>query len=201
MKLKAKLTIIDTKTGKIELEQESKSWVIQFLQLLAGNFQYPNSGVTMTGFQIRDTTNNLRTFSVTNISSQRMSVFSQGGQTGSTLYGIVLGTGVGADDPLQYQLGNLIADGVAPTNLQYGTHHVDEPIIIGDIISFNYARTVMNGSGAPITVTEVGIYTWCDFQGTARYFMLLRDLLTVGVTIANGGIKTIRYTISADNSD
>lgn len=197
MKLKAKVTIIDNKTGKVDLEFESKSWVIQFPQLLAANFM-ASEGLAYTFNQIRDTGNILRTYAVP--SAAPRGYFDSSGGAGIVTHGIVVGSGAGAENPLQYQLGTLIAHGIGAGELQYGGMSFVEAYIIGTVIYFDLQRIVTNGSPGDVTIREIGIYTRNTFGANVWYFMIIRDLLAAPVVIGAGTNKTIKYTISCDNA-
>ena len=113
-------------------------------------------------------------------------------------YGIVVGTGIGAVVPADYRLNPLIAHGIGAGQLQYAACAVGAATIVGGDTILTISRAFTNGSGAAITVNEIGIYADCfDNAATDRYWCFVRDLVVPGRVINNLATATATYTLSA----
>jgi len=123
--------------------------------------------------------------------------------SGVTDYGIVAGTGAGAESFEDYALGTLIANGTGAGQMSYAA-----TTYAGTSVSYaagtkKYTQTLVriinNNSGGAITVTEVGIYVNLFYgsyvSSNTENFMLARDLLGSSVEVADGGQLTVTYTI------
>lgn len=114
------------------------------------------------------------------------------GLNDNSLYGPVLGTGINAvaigDNKLQTQ----VVHGTAAGTLDHQLTEALNLQTVGATRSFQLRRLFVNASGGPITINECGIYaTTAGF-----YFCFVRDLVSPGVSIPNGGTGTLIYTIS-----
>ncbi len=183
-RLKLLIEVKDTKTGKIELSRESHSWTKFFLWMLHCQHNYHNSTVTLN-----DTGGSARTISYNDIDILRTNA-----AIGDATLGIVVGTGSGAEDIDDYQLGTRILHGITSGTLQYGIQGWTDPATSGSDAYFTLTRTFTNGSGGDITVNEIGIYAY-----NATYIHCIARDLTGGVLIANGSSKTVTYTLTVTN--
>lgn len=113
----------------------------------------------------------------------------------SDTYGLVVGTGIGAESNTDYALGTKIAHGTGATQLDYGAHSFTAPSVVGDNVDMIVSRDFYNGSGGSITVTEVGGYTKSRVGAAYEYFCILRDLLDTSVPVANTETLTLQYTL------
>ena len=112
----------------------------------------------------------------------------------SSEYGLVVGTGTGANSTATYALQSQITHGTGTGQLSYGSHTFEALTVSGSDVYFRIIRTYTNYSGAGITVNEVGIYTKAlDSGGTARVFCIARDLVSGGILVPNGATLTLRY--------
>lgn len=144
---------------------------------------------------IEDITNTARTIG-TAWSSSAYS-FQADGLLGGVTKGIVAGTGTNAVDINDYALQTLIAHGIAADQLYYLASVFDALSIVGQTASWRFRRTMNNNSGASITVQEVGWYAvgWASSL-LAYTFCLIRDRISGGDAIPNGGAYQVGYTIS-----
>jgi hypothetical protein len=122
--------------------------------------------------------------------SQAVSNFMAGDDI--SVQGPVVGTGTNAvailDNKLQFQINH----GVVANTLD---HQATERLglsTVGSTRQFVIRRLFVNASGGTITVNECGIYS--SFGGWN--FCFIRDLVSPGVAIPNGGTGTLIYTIS-----
>jgi hypothetical protein len=158
------------KRGKMPM----KSWVKQWIISLYCNFvnaqqtATDTSGVSRTGW---------------------ISTAALNAPAGNASYGIVVGT---SDTPVtrdDYKLGNQIAHGNSTGQLTYGAVSIDAPVTYGTGYLIRVTRVFTNNSGADITVKEIGVYSYNNYN----YFCIIRDVLTTPVTIPNGYSWTVRY--------
>jgi len=187
MKIRLYLKIVDTKTGKVEVDRESHSWVIQFPQILCAHMASKYTD------QIRDTGNTLRNYQTT---AQAINV-----NAAATVitYGIVIGTGTTAEDATQYKLTTQIINGSGSGQAVHSAVTIVESSVVGTTAIFTVARTFTNNyATADLLVKEIGIYAQVSLSTTC-YFMLARDLENITIVKA-GGSKTITYTVTVDNT-
>jgi hypothetical protein len=116
---------------------------------------------------------------------------------GDTSAGIVVGS---SDTPVsisQYSLGALIPHGTGSGQLSYGAETV-ESLSKDTTWLFRIVRTFSNGSGASVTVREIGLYVRLGMGASPYYFscMLARDVPTSPISVPNGSTLTVRYIIS-----
>jgi len=117
------------------------------------------------------------------------------GTFGVITNGIVVGSGntpVTADD---YKLATIITHGVGAGQLQAQAGAIQDVVLASPRASFRIDRTFINGSGAPVTVREIGIYSlWYD-GGVGSQICTCRDVLLAPVAVANGSTLFVKYTI------
>lgn len=119
---------------------------------------------------------------------------------GDNTYGIQVGTGAGANTGSTSALTTLVANGIAATQLNYGSMAITAPTGTAPL-SYTFTRTLTNASGADIILSEIG-YVWAtlDNGSVERFFMSIRDVLSPTVTVVNGGFRTFtgtkQYTIA-----
>ena len=133
-------------------------------------------------------------------------------------YGIVVGSGTAKPTPNDYELQSQIQNGTGSGQLQYGEHLISPTpgtgsvndqastpttgvlTVSGNTTSFIVSRTFTNNSGASIIVSETGIIAkisdWYQAGTQSVYVLIIHDLLSSPITIPNGGIMAITYTIS-----
>lgn len=114
------------------------------------------------------------------------------GLINSSAYGIVVGTGTGAESYEDFALGTLITSGTSTGQLTYQAQSACTEGWTGGVVTLTHTRVMNNNSGGSITVNEVGWYTsvcmWC------------RDKLGTGVTVPDTGQLTVNYAITMDTS-
>jgi hypothetical protein len=116
---------------------------------------------------------------------------------GETSAGIVVGS---ADTPVsigQYMLVTLIGHGTGSGQLQYGATTV-EALSKNATWQFRMIRTFTNGSGATVTVREIGIYVRLGYSASPYYYscMFARDVPASPINVPAGSTLTLRYIIS-----
>jgi hypothetical protein len=116
---------------------------------------------------------------------------------GEATAGIVVGS---ADTPIaigQYALVTLINHGTGSGQLQYGATTV-ESMVKNSSWYFRVVRTFTNGSGATVTVREIGLYVRLGRDTSPYYYscMLARDVPASAINVPAGSTLTLRYIIS-----
>ena len=189
-KIKLWLKIVDDKTGKVEIDRESHSWVINFPSLLV-------SIMTTTYNESFDTIKTTSGSSGAYLAQNDTYKFGVVAAAGTVSYGIVVGTGTTAESSTQYVLTTPVAHGAGSGQLSYGVVTLTEATTSGTTAYFTIARTLTNSyASTDLVVKEIAIYVR---TGTTYYIMIARDLETFTVTKA-GGTKTVTYTITVDNT-
>ena len=166
--------------------QRAHSFIEWFLSIL-GTLQSSTS-IAASAINILGAANTL---------SNNAGSFSTSGIAGADTQGIVVGTGTTANTPTTYQLATIIPVGVATGELSYAADAFLAPIVSGNNVSFVTSRQFSNTSGASITINEVGEYASCYSSTLASftYFLMIRDVLTSPITVANSSTTTATYSI------
>lgn len=124
-----------------------------------------------------------------------------GGSTPSTAedcedVGIVVGTGSTAVTPTDYALETKVAHGTSSSQLQHFGHLVSEVTVSAPNASFDIERIFRNSSGGSIIINEIGLQASSHAFGTTGFnFLLIRDVISPTVTVANGEYLKVKYTI------
>jgi hypothetical protein len=107
---------------------------------------------------------------------------------------IVVGSGTTPPSITDAGLTSQIGNGTGAGQLQYGTDSLTTPVINSNTnsASFTWSKSFSNNSGGNVTVSEVGAYITF---GSKAYFVL-HDLLPSPVTVGNGQVLTVVYTIT-----
>ena len=127
--------------------------------------------------------------------------------TGNPNYGIVVGSGTSTPTINDFELGIQIQNGTGANQLQYGNMTALSVIIssANNQMILEFQRTFVNGSGASVTVTEVGlIFNLAFLSGSSSntsnaYCLILHDLLPSAVIIPNGGSLSVTYELVLQN--
>jgi hypothetical protein len=113
---------------------------------------------------------------------------------GNQNLGVVVGTDDTAPTPTDYKLVTQIAHGTGAGQLQYGGNSV----VVNTTATksqMSITRTFTNGSGASITVKEVGLYL-LNYNGTGEsYFCVIRSLNNF--TVPDGESRTVEILLEA----
>jgi hypothetical protein len=180
----------------------AKSWVGNIIGLLSGiismwvGMASSSWGTPQSRSDLTDTGGNARGIALSSSASQAVTV---GGCAiaGDATAGIVVGS---SDTPVsigQFTLQSQIAHGTGSGQLQYGATTVDS-MVQESSWYFRVVRTFTNGSGATVTVREIGLYVRLGMPTSPYYYscMLARDVPTSAINVPNGSTLTLRYIIS-----
>ncbi len=113
--------------------------------------------------------------------------------------GIQVGTGSNAVTPGDYALQTRIAHGGEAGQLEIGGCEFMNLVVANPNASFDIRRFFTNRAGGPLTINECGIYALCAAYGPAGGyvwpFCIARDLVSPGITVNNGEILRVVYTL------
>ena len=186
---------VKDKNGKVRKRtrwRKAKSWTLQFLQHLEFVTMHAYSGTHGT-FTILDTGNTARNFGVSAMGLSE--IFAIRAPDDAESYGIILGTSDQAVQNTDYVLIAPIAHGVGIGELDYGASSITTAAVVGANVDLVLSRAFYNGSGAIITVKEIGIYAACkDDGGVVRYLCVCRDVIAP-VDILDTETASAQYTL------
>ena len=110
-----------------------------------------------------------------------------------TAKGIRVGTGINAVAIDDYALDTPIAEGSGGGQMNHLACTVADYVVAAPSCSFLVSRSIVNNSGAEITVREAGIYMEIKF---ATYFgCATRDVFGAPQAVPNGGTITVNWTL------
>jgi len=159
----------------------SHSFVLQFLLIICTQFD------STTSHNIPDITNTPKA-----ITANSNNLILNGG-AGDT-FGIVVGSGIAAEDNEDYSLATIINHGGGAGELNHGSQSVIEAGVVGSNVDLVISRPFVNGSAGNVLVKEIGAY--CKAGGAAGdRFCILRDVLPATETVAPTETLTAQYTL------
>jgi hypothetical protein len=177
----------------------AKSWVGNIVGLLSAmSGTWSTTGTVYGTYTRSDVTDTTGTARPVGLAANTSGIALGGsGPAGETTAGIVVGS---SDLPVslgQYSLGSLIGHGMGSGQLQYGATTV-ESLVKNSTWYFRIVRTFTNGSGATVTVREIGLYIRLGTNTSPNYYscMLARDVPTSAINVPAGSTLTLRYIIS-----
>lgn len=182
MKLWAYFTLeVRDREGRLlkRIRRRSRSYVIGFLDFLAADWRNASGSITDTGGTSRTVT-------------PAMDYACNGAYQDDT-YGPVVGTGTTAVAVTDTKLVTQIAQGSGAGQLDHLATTTTAPATSGSTRSFTVQRVFVNNSGGTITIQECGVYGL--ESANSWKFCLVRDLVSGGQAVANGGSATLTYTI------
>ena len=169
-------------------ERKSESLVRQWLELM----YVQASGMQWPGYPVRDTVNSVR-----QVIANENSFRSDAG-AGNSAYSIQIGTGTTSPTIDDYKLETQIAHGLAAGQLQYSNTAIAYPAVSLTVSQVTVTRDFSNGSGGTVTVYEIGLVLYALDSGHAgRYFLVIRDVILAGISVANGQTLTVNYRMQA----
>jgi len=185
IKLYADLAIKDRKNKIIWKKTiECKSFVRQFLEILLCH---------MGQFYISSKCTNGNLVTV-QMSSEN---FRANAGSGDTSLGILVGTGSTSPTIDDYAMESLISHGTGANQLQYGAVAFGDPTCDANSCHFTITRDFSNASGESITVYEIGLVVVSQQSGSGynHRSLVVRDVISAGISIPNGETLTINYRI------
>lgn len=196
-----KRVVIRGPDGKVKEDtgpQPAHSFTIKFLKLLEIYWRtYWSGGLVYPTVPTINTLNVSKTPipTATDHATSRYANLNLKALDDNDAYGIVVGTGTGAESNTDYALGTKIAHGSGAGQLDYGPQSFVEPYVNGAYCDLVLSRTFYNGSGSPITAYEFGVYIKTTCSGGSFYFCIIRDMEAAGKTVLAGDSMVVQYTI------
>jgi hypothetical protein len=185
--------------------QESRSWMLHFFHLLYCVMGYSsNTLAAINNIAAVARTLNACVGTATNllIAGGCAGNLRQGRATDTTSlvsenYGIVVGTNNAAVTPLQDALQTKIVHGEAAGQLLYGGTEIYGLTFADPNGSMNIRRYFTNVAGGDIDVAECGICAqgYISVVPTYDCFCICRDIVGPVVTVSNGEILSVVYTV------
>ena len=178
----------------------SRSWVKNFARILGVNLASYSTGATgVVSWGGTDLAGGIRRYDGAWVASNyavytgsypALQLHSPPSQA---VYGILVGTGVGAPALSDYTLGTLIDHGGGAGALSYADTVVESVVEDGVTIDLLIWRSFSNTSGGSITVNEIGLMAKHYYANSWSYFLIARDLLNF--SIADGESATVEYVV------
>ena len=169
-------------------QKKSHSFVFQFLQLLEAASAHPYHVASDT-VQIKDTSAAINGIGAS-VTAASYDYFATEAPSTNTLYGIQVGIGTNAPLTADYMLQTKVAHGSAATQLNYNATSVGATSIVGANVDMTIIRTFNNGSGATITLKEIGLVM--EFY-PGYYYLVAHD--AVNQAILNTEVAIVSYTM------
>jgi hypothetical protein len=176
--------------GKLKTQtqwKQSQSFVQTFLQLIHFYIAEATTENIVTNIDGTDTD----VYTPMNDSYEDCMQLNAG--SGVDSYGIVVGSGTGAESNTDYALDTKITDGSGAGQLEYGSQGFVGVFEVAGNVDMIINRVFFNNSGSGVTVEEIGVYIWNNSPVATDYFCIIRDLLNF--TVNNGESATVEYTL------
>lgn len=169
------------KEGRVlqHISAPSRSYVQQWNQIV--NVQASQAAKTVKDTDGVDQTTETDSYNLTTNAS-----------IGEIRRGIRVGKGTTPVAITDYALESPCGEGTGTDEFEHQAVAFTEPSVVGSTCSFTVIRTMINNSGAAISVGEIGSHV----MGDAYYFLGFRDVLPSAVDIPDGGSITVTYTIA-----
>jgi len=189
--------IVRDKHGKIKRQtrrRKANSCVLGFLAMVEGAITHQFQVQTVVNSVCKDI-NNVTTGFGMSAGAASYSLFALFAADNNDAYGIVAGTGTTPVTNSDYKLETKIAHGTGSGQLDYGAHSVVNAQVVGSNVDLVLSRTLYNGSGATVTIKEIGmyIYGYTPVTGAATV-CIVRDVVS-DTPVANGETATVQYTV------
>lgn len=129
--------------------------------------------------------------------------FRSDGGAGVVNQGIIVGTGTTAPNIDDYKIETIIdhdAGAHGAGTLEYGAVTFGAPTSDATTSQFTVTRNFVNASGGAITVNEIALYVLAygdklpsEDKTNTKNFMIIRDVISGGIAVANGQTLTVNY--------
>lgn len=176
------LLVLKSDTGVVPCE----SLLIQFMELLEICLRRVN------GMNVTDVTNTEIVVEAPGNQAIQKYFFYGDAQEGDDTFGILVGTGVGAESNTNYVIGTQIAHGTGGGELEYQGTAFTEPYVIGGNVDGQIRRSFHNDSGGPITIEEIVLVVKASDGGAEDLFTIIRDLNNQAV--ADNETAVVKFT-------
>jgi hypothetical protein len=189
----------------LEYKRLSKTWNRNAYNILAMNIMgcAGSTGGTTFGagkMPCKDTAGTVRqdTYAIGGVYQTAASFYYNTGANAN--FGILVGTGTGAEDFEGYVIGTKINHGTGSGQLSYQAQAAPTSSYDAGtkVFTLVHRRSFDNGSGNTIAVSETSLVFFLYFAGSLgqAYFTMSRDLLASAVNVTNGQRLTVDYTFT-----
>ena len=185
MKAHYRVTVTDSRGRVIRRSRWrlSRSFVANYLRSINCITRFANvSGVIDTGGTSRT------------LETNQTRKLEMAAGTGVSAFGPVVGTGAAPVAITNTALAAQVVHGSGAGQLQYQAAVFGDVAVGATEASYLITRVFINGSGASITINEVGLYFQHNGPGAiVAYFLGVRDLVPGGQLVPPGGAATLAY--------
>lgn len=194
-----KTEVSDIETGKVEMVQTEKanSFNRNFYNCIANIIGFLNTTATFgAGYTaMKDTAGTVKEWGTVRFPGHYNLESISGAVTDDT-QGIVIGIGTEAESFDGFSLGTIIGDGTTSGKMAYGAGSRSNASYDSGTKKMTQAisRAFSNTSGSSISVSETG-WLMLTYSGTARSYLIERNLLASPVAVANNKKITVTYSI------
>ena len=181
--------VVSARDGQVTEKRvmKSKSFVRRFLEILWAQFLWPAGKGYLSS---RDYAGGYAS-----VGGQHENFYAGGG-AGVTNHGVLVGTGTTPPTVDDYVMENQIAHGVGAGQLQYGATTFGAPASDATTAQFTVTRNFANGSGAAVTVNEIGLAVQSyQTSSVSMRHLIIRDVIAGGISVPNGQTLTVNYRI------
>lgn len=190
-------TIVRSPDGKVSHHdiRKSESFVRQWIELLWLSASGVNVSHGGWGYPMRDTGNTLRQM-IRHANNWFLAALAT-----ITTHGILVGLGNTAPTIDDYAMETLVVHGTGADQLQYSAMAVGFPGVNANISQITITRNFSNAMAAPgdVTVFEVGTgIRAVDTGATSRFFLILRDVIPLGIVVPHGDTLTVNYRLQCE---
>jgi len=171
------LALVSSTRGRAMIRRRrlrARSLVKQFVELLSVDMGRASAAITDTG-------------GVSRTISADQGILNAGAPSGTTSYGIVIGTGTNPVTMTDYKLQNQVT-----SNISHGvvTVAVENPSV--NVWRIRISRVFVNNTGSVLEIKEVGLYV---ASGVPSYFFCA-DRSLYPFNISAGASRTLTYRIT-----
>jgi hypothetical protein len=181
-----------------EHREKSNSWVRNYYNAVAGVFLPSTAPATYgAGYLGQKDTGGTARANATSTAYAAPDVYaSWAGIVNNSTYGIVVGTGTGAEDFESYAMGAQVANGSGAGQLAHQAGAIGTATYTSETKKWTQTNTRIfnNNSAGEIVVTETGLIGRGYAGGSTNYMLLERNLLAEAVTVPAAYKLTVTYT-------
>jgi len=180
---------VTDKHGKVVRDtgiRECKSFVKQFLVGII-------TDLSVQGRTCKDVNGEEFTMATSRYASSCYGLFKGNAPAGNDSYGIQVGRDDTTPTNNDFKLLDKIEHGDESGQLEYDEMMFFDITESGGYMKFPFIRTFYNNSGATITVKEIGLVVYVDFN--SKYCLWLRDVLSPPIDVEQGKTLTVQYII------
>lgn len=170
-------------------QKPSKSFIIQFLELIGAFFD----GVTTSATD----TSGAASLIYHKDAYALYTIARAGAALNVSLYGVQVGTGDTPEDNEDHKLDTQLTEGVGAGNITHGATVIGVAAVVGPNVDVEIKRAFINNTGSTITVKEAGLairYGEPAVPVSLKYHLIIRDVLPASIDIPDRCGLAVYYT-------